>query len=699
MAVSDSLHFSLKDKKGVFKLEILRNRLFWIGLVLKVMLSFLFAGKFLKEAFIPFVTYFFESGFDNPYEFFYNSGAVDAFPYPPFMLYFLGFLGGFAANLSPFLIRIPMLLADIGILLVLSRLLKGKETKLLKYYWLSPVLIYITYIHGQLDVVPIAFLLASSYLLFKKKNVFSAVVLGLGIAAKTNLVLVIPFYVLYLWKNNNEKKLAKLVIPALITALVFFVLNLPYLDSDSFLKMVYANREQPKVWNASFSMIGTLQYYIIPGVYLILLATATRFKRISKDLFLIFIGFSFSVLLIFIPPQPGWYFWILPFFVYFAIRENKFSFLPILILQLAFFAYFALTADSDYFTVFLFSESNFTLYGFFEENQWISIAVLPSLALTFLQTCLLLNVYWIYKWGIKKNLEKKIKNKPFLIGIGGDSGVGKSTLTELLTNLFGTDNMTIIRGDDMHKWERGHDKWDEITHLSPKANHLYEDISHLKTLKDGKKVLRRFYDHDTGKFTAPSVVYPNKVIVFEGLHPFYISAKRNLFDLKVFIEPEESLRLHWKISRDIQKRDYTKEKVLYQLRLREEDSNKYIRSQAPFSDIKVAYYAIDDIADIGNGEDVELALRVELETNIDINDLLDKLRDYPTLQIAHDYGVSNQVLNVRGTILSSEIKESTYGFIGDYDEFIEDVVFQNDLNGFLQLFFVYCIVYKAKNKS
>ena len=179
----------------------------------------------------------------------------------------------------------------------------------------------------------------------------------------------------------------------------------------------------------------------------------------------------------------------------------------------------------------------------------------------------------------------------------------------------------------------------------------------------------------------------------------YISAKRNLFDLKVFIEPEESLRLHWKISRDIQKRDYTKEKVLYQLRLREEDSNKYIRSQAPLSDIKVAYYAIDDIADIGNGEDVELALRVELETNIDINDLLDKLRDYPTLQIAHDYGVSNQLLNVRGTILSSEIKESTYGFIGDYDEFIEDVVFQNDLNGFLQLFFVYCIVYKAKNKS
>ena len=490
MAVTDHLKFSLKDRKGAFKLEILKNQIFWWGLLLKAILSFLFAGEFLKEAFIPFVTYFFQSGFENPYDFFYGAGAADTFPYPPFMLYFLGFLGGFASNLSPFLIRIPMLLADIGILLVLGRLLKRKSDKLLKYYWLSPVLIYITYIHGQLDVVPIMFLLASSYLLFKKNNIASAVLLGLGIAAKTNLVLVIPFYVLYVWKNYNEKKWTTLLAPSLVTLLVVFVLNLPFLFSEAFLQMVYGNSEQSKIWNAGLPLTGELKYFIIPAIYLILLATATRFKRISKDLFLIFIGFSFSMLLVFIPPQQGWYFWILPFFVYFAIRENKFSFLPIIALQLAFLLYFALVPHSDFFSVFLFTESDFTIYSFMEESQLMAPEVLASLALTILQTCLLLNLFWIYKWGIKKNLEKKIKNKPFLIGIGGDSGVGKSTLTELLTDLFGPHNMSIIRGDDMHRWERGHNKWDEITHLSPKANHLHEDIRHLKTLKDGKKVLR-----------------------------------------------------------------------------------------------------------------------------------------------------------------------------------------------------------------
>ncbi len=134
--------------------------------------------------------------------------------------------------------------------------------------------------------------------------------------------------------------------------------------------------------------------------------------------------------------------------------------------------------------------------------------------------------------------------------------------------------------------------------------------------------------------------------------------------------------------------------------LREEDSNKYIRSQAALSDIKIAYYAPTGIAEIGNGEEVELALRIELDTNIDINDLLDKLnKKTTTLQINHDYGVSNQILDVYGAISVEEIKESMYGFIGDYDEFVQDVVFENNLNGFLQLFFIYCVVFKAKNNS
>ncbi|MCL6274287.1 hypothetical protein M3P19_09715 [Muricauda sp. 2012CJ35-5] len=689
--------FSLTDKQGIKRLGFLNCRLFWIGLTLKIVLSFFFAGEFLKNSFIPFVVYFFDSGFDSPYVYFQEIGDNDAFPYPPMMLYFLGFLGGFASNISPFFIRIPLLLSDIGILIILNRLLKNQSVKLLKYYWLSPVLIYISYIHGQLDAVPILFLFVSAYLLFNKERVKSSVFLGLGVAAKTNLLLVIPFFLLYIYKNNNEKKVTKFLVPCLVLILTFLIVNVPFTESKQFINMVYGNSEQSKIWNAVIPMLGELRFYIIPSIYLILLATASRFKRISNDLLLIFIGFSFAILLIFIPPQPGWYFWILPFFVYFAIRENKFSFLPILVLQGAFLAYFALIEDSDFFSAFLYSQNDFTIYKKLEVFDSGTVNLIQGLALTFLQTCLLLNVYWIYKWGIKRNLEKKIKNKPFLIGIGGDSGVGKSTLTELLTNLFGSENMTIIRGDDMHRWERGHDKWDEITHLSPKANHLYTDIRHLKSLKNGKNIRRRFYDHGSGKFTDQRKVYSNKILVFEGLHPFYISAKRDLFDLKVFVEPEEDLRLHWKISRDVLKRDYTKEKVIKQLQLREADSNKYIRSQASFSDIKVTFYTLNEIASIGNGVDVDLALRIEIENNVDVNELLEHLSPISSIEINHEYATHNQVIDAKGHITSDDIKNAVDAFIGDYDEFVEAAKFVNGLNGFLQLFLIYCIVYNVKH--
>ena len=43
-------------------------------------------------------------------------------------------------------------------------------------------------------------------------------------------------------------------------------------------------------------------------------------------------------------------------------------------------------------------------------------------------------------------------------------------------NIFGKNFTQIIHGDDNHKWERGHEKWLEYTHLNPKANNLYKEI-------------------------------------------------------------------------------------------------------------------------------------------------------------------------------------------------------------------------------
>ena len=75
------------------------------------------------------------------------------------------------------------------------------------------------------------------------------------------------------------------------------------------------------------------------------------------------------------------------------------------------------------------------------------------------------------------------------------------------------------------------------------------------------------------------------LIIFEGLHPFYLSRQRQLYDLKIFIKPEKDLANHWKIIRDTLKRGYTKEKVLKTLQDREQDSKDFIESQSKYADI------------------------------------------------------------------------------------------------------------------
>ena len=68
----------------------------------------------------------------------------------------------------------------------------------------------------------------------------------------------------------------------------------------------------------------------------------------------------------------------------------------------------------------------------------------------------------------------------------------------------------------MHRWKRGHEKWDEFTHLDPKANLLHKEIVMLNDLKSGKRILRKTYDHDNGTFTDAAMFSPRNVTIFEG---------------------------------------------------------------------------------------------------------------------------------------------------------------------------------------
>ena len=674
-------------------MSLFKNKYFIIGLIIKVICSFLFAGQYLKEYFHPFIVYFVESGFSNPYTYFQTKGITEAFPYPAGMLYFLSFFSiiGNSSAFKFFLIRLPLLLADLGILILLEKLLKGKKKKILLLYWLSPVLFYITYLHGQLDVLPIMILFLSFYFLFKKKKVAASLFLCLALATKTNIALVIPFFLLYLYSNSRKKDIRTVILSLFIIIFIFLIINSPFILSEDFYQMVFNNKEQIKLWSFNIQYNSQWSLYVIPFLYILSLAKAIRYEYLSKDLFIMFIGFVFSLLLLFIPPKPGWYFWILPFLIYFYVKEDKLTLLPFISLQFAYLLYFFIVPSSDYFILYniIDTDNSNTLFNYLIAHE-VNPEKITNLVFTGLQTLLFLNIYWIYKRGISNSMKARIKNTPYLIGIGGDSGAGKSTITKSLENLFSIQNITIIRGDDMHKWERGHKMWEEHTHLSPKANNLHQEINQIKQLKSGKKVLRRHYDHNTGHFTEPLPIYSNKVIVFEGLHPFYIAAKRELFDIKIFVEPDEDLRINWKVKRDIEKRGYDKKKILNQLKFREEDSKKYIKPQGQFADVKLSYYSLDNVLDNNRKKDDNIGLKISCGTNIDLHEFCKLFSEFKTIVINHGYDSNFQYLLVEGEISKIEIQKVFFKLIKDND-ILDQPILESDFKGFIQLFILHYV--------
>jgi uridine kinase len=574
---------------------------------------------------------------------------------------------------------------------VLLRWLKTRIRQVLVWYWLSPVLIYINYFHGQLDAIPIALLFISLYLLFKGRMLLAYALLAASVACKTNMVVVMPFYFLYHFRQNKESLGQPLAGLVLFAALVL-LLNLPYITSDGFITMVYNNPVQTQVFDLFYQFNQNLRIYFIPAVFFVLVLWYYTLRFVNRDQLTLFLAFGFLALTLMVAPMQGWYYWIVPLLIYFVIRQGHRERQVMMALSLLYFIYFGLIPTSDYF-----NSANFDVLN----QMTASLAELNSgekalnIAFTLLQTTLLLSGVLVYRKGISSNIQAKFLSQPYLVGIGGDSAAGKSTLTRDLEAIFHPFNTTIIRGDDMHRWERGDENWKTHTHLDPKANRLHLDLAHTRQLKTGQNILRRNYDHSTGRFTLPRFIRPNKLIIFEGLHSFYLKDQSEIYDLKIYMEPEENLRVWWKVKRDVAKRSYSPGQVLEQLQQREEDSEKFIRSQRSRADIVVSFYSRTPL-DVNHTEKApDIGLKLTLPENIHIDLLMELLGQIDGLNISHRYTENRQEMDISGDISGQDISMIAWELLPELEEIgVNDPQWREGFNGLLQLITVYVIFNK-----
>jgi uridine kinase len=151
-----------------------------------------------------------------------------------------------------------------------------------------------------------------------------------------------------------------------------------------------------------------------------------------------------------------------------------------------------------------------------------------------------------------------------VIGIGGGSGSGKTTIAQSIVESIGHDRVALIQHDAYYR---------DLTHLPleerAKVNYDHPDsletellVEHLRDLRAGRPVERPVYDFTVHNRSDETVrVEPSPVVVIEGIVVLYEQTLRELMDLKVYVDTDPDLRIVRRLHRDIEERGRSFESV------------------------------------------------------------------------------------------------------------------------------------------
>ena len=155
---------------------------------------------------------------------------------------------------------------------------------------------------------------------------------------------------------------------------------------------------------------------------------------------------------------------------------------------------------------------------------------------------------------INENLNKKFRDRPYLIGITGGSGGGKTSVANVLYRCLGIENCLLFSMDTYYKNLTPEQEKDLNNYNFDTPDALDLDLlsEHLTSLMNWKSIEMPTYDFATNKRQEETIhLKPNKFIIFEGILAFHDKRMRDLMDLKLFIDLDDDIRLSRRIYRDI----------------------------------------------------------------------------------------------------------------------------------------------------
>ena len=187
-----------------------------------------------------------------------------------------------------------------------------------------------------------------------------------------------------------------------------------------------------------------------------------------------------------------------------------------------------------------------------------------------------------------------------IIGIGGGTGSGKTTVVNQILSEFLEGEVQVISQDSYYQ-DTSHLSFEERCEINfdhPKSIDFELLESHLQSLKQGENVNQPVYSFKTHNRTGETTLTePKKVVIVEGILILSNTQLRSLFDIKIFVHADSDERLMRRLKRDIAERGRDLDEVLerYQTTLKPMH-DQFIEPMKAFADIIITNNHFNTVA-------------------------------------------------------------------------------------------------------
>ena len=158
-------------------------------------------------------------------------------------------------------------------------------------------------------------------------------------------------------------------------------------------------------------------------------------------------------------------------------------------------------------------------------------------------------------------------DRPFLVGIAGGGGSGKSWLAQGLAATLGAAHTTLLAHDAYYRdpAPRGSGDGAEVNLDGPEAFDQALFLEDLESLRAGRPVHPPLYCFVTHRRIGRApLLAPRPVVIVEGTFLLWSPAVRAALDLSIYVDAPESVRLERRLARNVAEGGRTADEVYRQ---------------------------------------------------------------------------------------------------------------------------------------